>query len=131
MTTKFGASRAQFQIYSLGVTGCVRWRLLGRNNRDLGRGADEYSDVDAARAGITQTQRTLDTLERSVVRVNGSGWIWRLGLDGRTLVSSTHAFDRRIRCVCACQLFVELASDADIRDGLLMSTWNAEAPLVG
>jgi hypothetical protein len=53
----------RFQLYALGRDGSVNWRLLGGNNRDLGRGVDPYPDAESCRLGIKNLLARLDRAE--------------------------------------------------------------------
>lgn len=116
------SARGQFQIYSLGGDGPVRWRLLGGNHRDLGRSVLEYADAESCRIGIKELLAGLDALVVTAVRAGGS-WSWRLVAGREPIVAASHAFDRRIRCMHAGQLFLEVAAVADIRADVLVSSW--------
>jgi hypothetical protein len=126
-TTNGNGAHAQFQIYALGTEGPLRWRLLGGNHRDLGRGLLDYEDDESCRLAIKQLLAGLDDLTRVVARDGHSGWTWRMVDNDDAIVGSPRAFDRRIRCVQACALFLDLAPGADLREGVLMSSWRASA----
>src|SRR5215475_13074445 len=98
-----------FHLYSSPTSGGVRWRLLGGNNRELGRGLLAYENAEACRAGLAQTITDLPTLVPAVMRVDHSHWGWRLRAGTLDVVGSGHPFDRRPRCEEACARFVELA----------------------
>ena len=81
-----------FHLYSSPSSGGVRWRLLGANNRELGRSCLAYPDVDLCRAGLATTLLELPSLVPAVMRVDHSHWGWRLRSDSRDVVGSGHAF---------------------------------------
>ncbi|MFI5100823.1 MAG: YegP family protein [Actinomycetes bacterium] len=114
-----------FHLYSSPSSGGVRWRLLGANNRELGRSCLAYPDVDLCRAGLARTLLELPTLVPAVMRVDHSHWGWRLRADTRDVVGSGHAFDRRPRCEEACVRFVEQAPHASVRDSLTVMPWGS------
>jgi hypothetical protein len=107
-----------FHLYSSPTSGGVRWRLLGGNNRELGRGMLAYEDAEACRAGLGRTIVDLPSLTGAVMRVDHSHWGWRLRAGALDVVGSGHPFDRRPRCEEACARFVELAPYGEVRDSL-------------
>jgi hypothetical protein len=116
-----------FHLYSSPTSGGVRWRLLGGNNRELGRGMLAYPDVDACRAGLARTVAELASLVPAVMRVDHSHWGWRLRADAVDVVGSGHPFDRRPRCEEACARFVELAPHASVRDALTVMPYGSRS----
>ena len=116
-----------FHLYSSPSSGGVRWRLLGGNNRELGRGSLAYPDADLCREGLAKTLLDLPTLVPAVMRVDHSHWGWRLRADAVDIVGSGHAFDRRPRCEEACARFVELAPHASVRDALTVMPWGGRS----
>jgi len=110
--------RPHFHMYSSATAGWVRWRLLGGNNRELGRGLLEYQDTDQCRTGLAQVLVELLYMVPAVVRVERRLWEWRLRVAGIDVVGSGHPFDRRPRCEEACARFVALATGAAICDVL-------------
>jgi hypothetical protein len=95
----------------------VRWRLLGGNNRDLGRSVHEYDDAELAFIGLKEVIRELDSLRTRIVPAHGNRWNWQLLLEGEPAVVAAHPFDRRIRCQMAAARFVEVAAFAEMRPG--------------
>src|SRR5262249_12672416 len=59
------------------------WRLIGRNNRELGRSAAIHPDVDACRADVIRLQAAGPRLNKFVVADLDQGlWRWRLESSG-------------------------------------------------
>jgi len=116
-----------FHLYSGPPSGGVRWRLLGGNNRELGRGALVYADAHTCRAGLERTIAELAAYDAAVVRIDRSRWGWRLRQDGLDVVGSGHAFDRRPRCEEACLRFLRLAPIAPVRDSLTVMPWTGRS----
>ncbi len=103
----------RFQLHTWGREGVVNWRLLGGNNRDLGRGFEPFPDAEACRLGIKNLLARLDQTETSLLRTEASRWEWRLRQDGQVVARSGHTFDRRTRCEQASLLFLSLAPLAE------------------
>src|SRR5215813_9445457 len=59
------------------------WRLIGRNNRELGRSASIHPDVAACRADVIRLQAAAPRLSKFVVADLDQGlWRWRLESSG-------------------------------------------------
>lgn len=71
------------------------WRLLGPNNREIGRSAQAYTDAPTAKAGIGFLRRQLDHLEARVGCDQSGAWTWRLDLDGRPVAIAARSYQRR------------------------------------
>ena len=74
----------------------VGWRLLGANNRELGRSAASYPDVPEALAAITRAQATWTerTLVVSLDPMTGC-WSWRATAPDQPSFGSSRAYQRR------------------------------------
>lgn len=70
------------------------WRLIGLNNRELGRSAQAYVDPPSCRAGIGFLRRQLDHLDQRVW-CDGGRWQWRLELNARPVATSGRGYARR------------------------------------
>jgi hypothetical protein len=109
------------QLFTLRPRPEVHWRLLSGNNREVGRGAEMYADVEAAIVAIKQFQLRVVELVPQVGRASPNHWRWTLSLAATTVVASGHPFDRQIRCKQALAQFLSLFSSAPIGDGLMAS----------
>jgi hypothetical protein len=96
-------------MYRLGESGLVHWRLLGANNRDLGRGAAAYPGADECRVAITRAVASMSALERVIAR-KADRWNWRLRERGHDVVVSGRSFENRRTCDEACHRFVAAAT---------------------
>jgi len=77
----------------------ISWRLLGANNRELGRGALRYPD--AARCLEAMLDLRLAVLGgRSTVgtSVHGGLWGWRIDLDGIRVAVAGRLYQRQREC---------------------------------
>jgi hypothetical protein len=72
-----------------GGKGGVGWRLLGMNNRELGRSAHSFPDAEAAQSAIARLRADLDQSSGHIGHDPASqSWQWRLdGSDGPVAVS--------------------------------------------
>jgi len=81
-------------------TGWVGWRLLGGNNRELGRSAVVYPDLAACRAAVERLQAQEEAAEVAVAAEPASGqWWWRLDLAGRAVAVSARSYHRQRECL--------------------------------
>ena len=99
----------------------MRWRLLSGNNREIGRGAEEFDDPESCRMAIKDLQTTCDALVPAVRRDSGHAWMWQLSIGERLVAASAHGYDRLIRCERAMAQFrVELRA-APVGDVVMIS----------
>jgi hypothetical protein len=110
------AEPAHFEIYS--VRNQVHWRLLSRNNRDGGQSSSGFADAAECRLGLARLMEVVDQLQPQHMLTSDNRWNWALLLGDEVLARSSHSFDRRIRCVSACEWFYRTAPLATIREGL-------------
>jgi hypothetical protein len=86
------------QLFASTPTAAVRWRLLSGNNREIGRGAEQFEDPESCRISIKDLQTTMDDLVPAVRRESGHAWVWQLSIGERVVAASAHGYDRLIRC---------------------------------
>lgn len=109
------APAAVVQLYASRPAGPVRWRLLGANHRDLGRGAHDFMNGAQCLEAVQMLARRLDQAAPSLSRAADGRWTWRLVLDGGVVARSSHGFDRRLRCSDAVRRFIRLTAVAQLR----------------
>jgi uncharacterized protein YegP (UPF0339 family) len=114
-------SGAHFQIYGASPRAPLRWRLLSGNNRDIGRGADEFATVNACRDAIETLRRNVSELDVALRRV-GHEWTWQLLRAEVAVVIAGHNYDRKIRCERALRQFIERAAQAPISSNVMVTT---------
>lgn len=112
---------AHFQLYSAVADGPVRWRLLSRNNRELGRGGIDFGTVEDCALAIKQLRADVHAYDVSWRRI-GHQWTWALVNDGVETVVAGNRYDRRVRCEQSLQQFVVLAPCASVGLTLMVST---------
>lgn len=99
----------------------VRWRLLGGNNRELGRGIEQFQDLDSCRRGIDNLRLVLGELESTVQRSGPSTWMWRLVRGGEVVATSAHRYDRLIRCRLGLAHFMTHLATCEVGPGLMLT----------
>ena len=80
-------------------TGGVGWRLLGSNNRELGRSALAYTDADSAHDSIRRVRAIAADGVAHIVHSQESGlWAWQLGDVGVLVANSGRGFRHEREC---------------------------------
>jgi hypothetical protein len=89
-----------------GPDGCwSSWRLLGANNRELGRGAVVYPDDASCLSDLYRGQAgAIDAHSESVQQ--GGQWTWRLSVDGVPFAVAPRAYQRQRECHYSFQQFL-------------------------
>ncbi len=112
---------AHFQLYRSSPTSSVRWRLLGGNNRALGRSALDFADVESCLLALAELGAGLPVMVGRVDRVPPNLWLWRLSYQESDVAISAHTYDRQIRSQHALAQFRALATVARIDAAVLVS----------
>jgi len=87
--------------------GLVGWRVLGANNRELGRSAGPFGRADEAYQAVHEAQTVL---ERTVTRFWADDlgeWFWNISLDGDQLAVSSRGYRRQRECIYSIEQFRE------------------------
>ena len=119
MTAK--SSAWHIQLFSTAADAPVRWRLLSGNNRDMGRGVEQYVDVAAAEIAIKELQANADELVAKVRRMEPSQWIFEIYWDGHPAAIAGHGFDRLVRCQQGMDQFLANFAAAPVGASLMVS----------
>jgi hypothetical protein len=79
--------------------GGVGWRLLGANNRELGRSAGSYPDAESAHKSIARVRGLADGGEAHIVHDRATGlWAWQLDDSGSLVANSGRGFRHEREC---------------------------------
>jgi hypothetical protein len=83
------------------------WRLLGSNNRELGRSASALVTLDDVVDDVELLRRDLDLMELTSTRgpANG-GWTWSLDRESGPAARSARAFHRERECRYSAEQFL-------------------------
>lgn len=100
--------------------GWVAWRLVGANNRELGRSVATFSDIGHAQLAADLVRTQADALAADVVSGASRGWSWILRRDDAPVVISARSFARRQECVYNLHAFLAVVPTADLSGGLPM-----------
>jgi hypothetical protein len=111
-------SRVRFQVLS----GHDRygWRLIGANNRELGRSADGYVSYQGARLAVMRLQQGVGrVVQHSTTDPSTGRWGWRVDLDGASVAVSGRWYERDQDARLGAAKFVALALRAALADGVV------------
>jgi len=99
-------------------SGGVGWRLLGSNNRELGRAARAYPDAEAALAAVTLVRGLAPSGVAHILHDPAlSSWTWHL-LDGEdgVVATSGRGFRHERECRYNLDQFRDIAPTAPAHD---------------
>jgi hypothetical protein len=93
---------AELNLLDLSLTGAhdaktAGWRLLGGNNRELGRSARVHL-ADAILDEIDRVQSAADRLSIVVSKTQSGKWYWAASEDGRRLAMAARTYGRQREC---------------------------------
>lgn len=96
----------------------VAWRLLGANNRELGRSPIWYPDIETCREAVRALKREIGgvTPAMSSVAMPGGAWSWRLVVGGTAVAVAGRPYHRQRECAYNLSHFVAAVPDARIAD---------------
>jgi hypothetical protein len=112
-------SRVRFQVlYDSG--NWYLWRLIGANNRELGRSAGNFVSYQAARRAISQLKGGVARIAPAATTDPASGRCgWRVDLDGASIAVSGRWYERALDARLGAAKFVSLAAHAAVADGVV------------
>jgi hypothetical protein len=96
------------------------WRLVGSNNRELGRSSHVYPDLAACKVAVTFLQAHIDEAERLLATNNDTGlWLWRLNIGDQWMAAAGRSYQRRRECLYNVLRFVAAAPTAVLSSDVL------------
>lgn len=97
----------------------VAWRLLGANNRELGRSAVWYPDRDSCLEAVHSLQREIGAVTSAITAVAnpGGAWSWQLAVRGRPVAVAGRPYHRHRECAYNLSHFVAAVPAAHISGG--------------
>jgi uncharacterized protein YegP (UPF0339 family) len=100
------------------AAGGVGWRLLGTNNRELGRSSRSYTDAEAALAAVAELRDLVQEAEAHIVHDASTGsWLWQLvDAAGAVVATSGRGFRHARECRYNLDQFREAAPSAPAQD---------------
>lgn len=97
----------------------VSWRLLGGNNRELGRSAQVFGGLEACHLSALDVQQRV-SLAIPELRSEASGrWTWLLRLDGEPAAVAGRAYLRLRECQYNLAQFIAFAPAAGVAHAMV------------
>ena len=87
--------------------GLVGWRVLGANNRELGRSVGPFWRTDEAYQAVHEAQTVLDRTATRFWADDLGEWCWNISLDDEQLAVSSRGYRRQRECVYSIEQFRE------------------------
>jgi len=108
-TVQIGADVAGISGAGDGVT----WRLVGANNREMGRSPQLFASLPACREAVGRLQASLREAQSvlSADPVTGH-WGWRVEVGVVTVATGSRLYQRQRECKCSASQFLALAPTA-------------------
>ncbi|MGW0879380.1 phosphate ABC transporter ATP-binding protein [Streptomyces sp. NPDC002671] len=77
----------------------VGWRLVGANNRELGRCARAFESLPVCQAAVIQLRQRLGDVRSVLAMADVTGtWMWRIELDGQDAATAGRPYHRHREC---------------------------------
>ncbi|MET9729545.1 hypothetical protein ABZZ79_02435 [Streptomyces sp. NPDC006458] len=100
--------------------GCVGWRLVGSNHRELGRSAEMYAGFAECRAALLRLRERIgDARVLLTTTESAGGWSWRLEIDGRAAAVAGRPYQRQRDCQYNLGQFVNAVPVAELTEPTL------------
>jgi hypothetical protein len=106
LTSESAQGRAWAESKKIG-TGLVGWRVLGANNRELGRSAGPFWQVEEAYQAAHEAQAVLKGTVTRFWADDLGAWFWNIDLDGEELAVSGRGYRRQRECIYSIEQFRE------------------------
>jgi hypothetical protein len=106
----------QSDIYGGRGFGSAGWRLLGANNRELGRGPALFADLESCQAAVRELAAHIAAATPGITSdADRTGaWNWRLELGGRVVAVSWRSYLRHRECTYSLAHFIDAVPNADV-----------------
>lgn len=77
----------------------VGWRLIGANNRELGRSAEAFDNVTTCQASVNGLRERVGEARGFLTMSDMTGsWTWRLEIEGRSVAVAGRSYQRHREC---------------------------------
>jgi hypothetical protein len=109
------------EVRPTGWDDAMVWRLLGTNNRELGRSADQFDTVDACLRGIDAARALIGDTAQPRIYFNtdegaGYSWWWTVEQAGASVITAARTFSRQRDCLTNFDQFKASALVAAVTD---------------
>jgi hypothetical protein len=94
-------------------TSWVAWRLVGANNRELGRSSQTYADLIECSESVARLRQAVLVAQAAVSVDPSTGcWYWRLDVQGVPIASAGRVYQRQRECLYSLEQFQRAAPSA-------------------
>ncbi|MFF3558888.1 hypothetical protein ACFYXS_02430 [Streptomyces sp. NPDC002574] len=94
------------------------WRLVGANNRELGRSARVYASLAECQAAVLRLRENIGQVRAQLAMADaGSTWTWRVALGGKDVAVSGRTYQRQRECQQNLGLFLAAVTVAEMTEG--------------
>ncbi|MFC1403806.1 MULTISPECIES: hypothetical protein [Streptacidiphilus] len=91
------------------------WRLLGPNNRELGRGAAGFDTPERCLEAVLRLRADAHRAVVAALRIQpGAMWAWRLSVDDLPVAASGRAYRRQRECQYNLTQFIDAVPLAEL-----------------
>lgn len=99
--------------------GVLVWRLLGTNNRELGRSAIQFDSLDRCLQAIEEARMLAQTVDQPRISFTtreggGYSWWWTVEREGARFISAARTFSRQRDCLANFKQFSINAAAASV-----------------
>ena len=109
------AARADAPVRSSASNGWFAWRMVGPNNRELGRSAATFAAYPECRAAVVDLQVAAGDVVVAIVSDPATGrWSWRADLDTTSVAMCARWYARERECRGSADRFRESVAIADL-----------------
>ncbi|MGW7369048.1 hypothetical protein ACWGI8_37915 [Streptomyces sp. NPDC054841] len=97
----------------------VGWRLIGANNRELGRSAEAFAGPEECAAAMIELREKVAEARVLLSMPDTAGsWTWRLELDGRAVAVAGRPYLRQRECQYNLSQFLAAVPVARLAEGM-------------
>ncbi|WP_326575993.1 hypothetical protein OIE69_25605 [Actinacidiphila glaucinigra] len=101
-----------------GAAAAVGWRLVGANNRELGRSAGTYASLVECQAAVLLLREHIAQVRAQLSMADAGGtWTWRVELGGRDVAVSGRTYHRLRECQQNLGRFLAAVPVAELTEG--------------
>src|SRR5262245_44832123 len=95
------------------------WRLVGANNRELGRDAGTHPDLRSCREAVAELRAGIDRTDWAMAADASGAWAWRMTLDDRVVANAGRSYQRQRECLFNLKQFVAAVPVAVVTESLV------------
>lgn len=110
----------------------VGWRLVGANNRELGRSAEVFAGLAECQAAVTRLREKAAGARVLLTMPDAAGsWTWRLEIEGRAVAVAGRRYLRHRECQYNLSQFLAAVPVAQLAVGMMNRPRSRSLPARG